>query len=96
MPLRDGQPETAHRIPGEAAQLVVENVADSLAAPGVPDRPVVHPVSVLFQQQRLKADLHPFRVVDTARHEQPLAALVIDGRDDTVSRFGDGDDKASG
>ena len=91
-PLRDGRPQTAHRIPREAAQLVVENDADSLAALGVPDRPFVHPVSVLFQQQRLKADLHPFGIVGAARHERLLAALAIDGRDDAVFRVGDGDE----
>src|SRR5579885_2809683 len=58
-------------------------------------RSLLDAVAMLFQKQRLEADLDALRLVGALRHMRALAPLVIDGRDDAVLRLGDvelGDD----
>ena len=78
-----------------ARSVIVQRDAHALAALGVIDGAFLDAVAVLFEQQRLEADLDALRLVDALRDMRALAALVIDGRHHAVFGFGDvelGDD----
>ena len=78
--LRDGQAQLADRRPRRRPQRLVQRDAHALAALGVIDGAFLDAVAVLFEQQRLKADLDALRLVDALRDMRTLAALVIDRR----------------
>src|SRR4051812_33230883 len=69
---------------GRGPQFFVERNAHPLARSRKPDRTLMDPVAGLFEDQRLRADLHALRLVGPFGDMRTLALLGVDGRDGTV------------
>ena len=93
--LGDGQAQFADRRLRRRPQRLVEHDAHPLAALGIIDGAFLDAVAVLFEQQRLEADLDALRFIDALRNMRAPAALVIDRRHHAILGFRDielGDD----
>ena len=97
--LRNGQTQLADRRPRRRSQRLVQRDAHALAALGIIDGAFLDAVAVLFEQQRLEADLDALRFVGALRNMRALAPLVIDRRHHAILGLGDvelGDDAQRG
>ena len=84
-----GQAQPADRRARRGAQRLVEHDSHALATLGIVDGAFLDAVAVLFQQQRLQADLDTLGLVGAQRDMRAPAALVVDRRHDAVLGLGD-------
>ena len=95
MTLRNGQTKLADCRLRRRPKRLVERDAHPLTALGIVDGAFLDVVAVLFEQQRLEADLDALRFVDALRNMRAPATLVIDRRHHAILGFRDielGDD----